>query len=212
MSRPAFEVGGYVRSDAALQQPDIRLLVNLVTIDSAAVGMQLEREPSLTIGGYQMTPSSRGYLEIVSPNPKDAPSIVMNALDQADDRDAAIRLVHYISKLAQTSALASYGLSEVFPGHAVQTDKQILGMWRRFASSGMRISGACRMGVDEASVVDPQLRVRGVDNLFVADISVLPTVVSGNTNVPAMALGHLAADRIRQAGSNVAAVSAGSAV
>lgn len=198
LSRPAFEVGGYVRSSPDLAGPDIRLLVNPVTLDPSPGAMRMEPLPGLTIGGYQMTPKSRGHLEIASADPNDKPIIVTNALDHEDDRRAAIGMVRYIRRLARTDALAPFDPKEIFPGVDVETDEQILSAWRRFGGSGMHISGTCRMGVDEASVVDPSLQVRGVQGLFVADISVLPSVVSGNTNAPAMALGYLAADRIRE--------------
>ncbi len=199
MSRPAFEVGGYVRSDPSLAEPDIRLLVNLVSIAATGGRMQMEDHPGMTIGGYQMLPKSRGYVEIASPDPDARPTIVTNALEHEDDQQAAVRLVRYVRRLAKTSALAPYALSETFPGPAVESEAQVIDMWRRAAGSGMHISGACRMGADEDAVVDPQLRVRGVEGLYVTDISVLPSVVSGNTNAPAMALGWMAGERIRKA-------------
>ena len=198
LSRPAFELGGFVRSDPALAEPDIRLLINPVTIDTTSAKLRMEREPGLTIGGYQMLPQSRGYVEISSSDPQAAPTIVTNALDHEVDRRSAINLVRYARRLAATAALTPYQPREIFPGPSIDTDEAILDIWRRFSGSGMHISGTCRMGTDEASVVDPSLRVRGVEGLFVADISVLPSVISGNTNAPAMALGYLAADRIRE--------------
>lgn len=198
LSRPAFEVGGYVKSDPGLEKPDIRLLVNPVTVDpTSAPAMRMERLPGLTIGGYQMTPMSRGFLEIASPSPDEKPSIVTNALEHETDRQAAVGLVRYARRLVATEALAHFSPSELFPGVNVESPEEILSIWRRFSGSGMHITGTCRMGTDPASVVDTSLRVRGVEGLFVADISVLPSVVSGNTNAPAMALGYLAADRIR---------------
>ena len=198
LSRPAFEVGGYIKTDPSLDWPDVRLLVNPVTVDPAAGGaMRLERLPGLTIGGYQTTPLSRGFLEIASAAVDETPTIVTNALEHEADRQAAVGLVRYVRRLAATEALARFAPSELFPGIDVESADDILSVWNRFGGSGMHITGTCRMGVDPTSVVDTSLRVRGVEGLFVADISVLPSVISGNTNAPAMALGYLAAGRIR---------------
>lgn len=200
MSRPAFEVGGYVKTDPALAEPDVRLLVNLVTIDASGTGrMQMEKQPGLTIGGYQMLPKSRGSLEIASADPEARPIITTNALSDEEDVQCALRTVRYIRRLAQSKPLAAFAPTETFPGAEVASDEAILDRWRRAGGSGQHISGTCRMGVDADSVLDPSLKVRGVEGLFVADISALPSVISGNTNAPAMALGYLAGDRLRVA-------------
>lgn len=200
MSRPAFEVGGYVKTDPALAAPDVRLLVNLVTIDAAGGSrMQMESHPGLTIGGYQMLPNSRGSVEIISPDPDARPAITTNALTDDEDIACALRMVRYIRRLAETKALAPYAPVETFPGADVASDEAILDRWRRAGGSGQHISGACRMGLDSQAVLDPSLKVRGVEGLFVADISALPSVISGNTNASAMALGYLAGERLRAA-------------
>jgi choline dehydrogenase-like flavoprotein len=84
--------------------------------------------------------------------------------------------------------------AELLPGDHVQSDEDILDSFRRLSTSGLHGTGTCRMGGDAASVVDPQLRVRGVAGLRVADCSIMPALVSGNTNAPAMAVGWRAAD------------------
>lgn len=196
MSHSAFELGGYVRSDPSLTEPDIRLLINPVTVDVTSKTMQLEKLPGLTIGGYQMMPKSRGYVEIASASPSAPPTIVTNSFDHEDDRRSMIGLVRYARRLAASAALSPYDPQELFPGREAQSDEDILALWHRFSGSGAHISGTCRMGTDDDAVVDTSLRVRGVEGLFVSDISVMPTVNSGNTNAPAMALAYLAADRI----------------
>ena len=199
LSHPAFELGGYVRSDPARAEPDLRLLINPVSVDPTSPKLQMEKEHGFSIGGYQMLPKSRGYVEISSPDIKAAPTIVTNALADEEDKRSSIGLVRYARRLAKTEALRPFEPSEIFPGPQVDDDDAILDIWHRYSGSGMHISGTCRMGEDAASVVDPSLRVRGVEGLYVADISVLPSVISGNTNAPAMALGYLAADKIMKA-------------
>lgn len=199
LSHPAFELGGFVRSDPSLADADLRLLINPVSVDTSSPTLQMEKEHGFTIGGYQMLPKSRGYIEIASSETSAAPTIVTNALAHEDDRRSSIGLVRYARRVAQASALRPYEPREIFPGAQVDDDDAILDLWNRYGGSGMHISGTCRMGEDDASVVDTSLRVRGVEGLFIADISVLPSVISGNTNAPAMALGFLAADRIKKA-------------
>lgn len=202
LSHPAFEIGGFVRSDPTLAEPDLRLLINPVSVDTTSAKLAMEKEHGLTIGGYQMLPKSRGYVEIASPAASAPPTIVTNALAEEEDRRSSIGLVRYVRRLAQSAALQPYEPREIFPGPQVEDDAAILDIWNRYSGSGMHISGTCRMGDDDASVVDTSLRVRGVEGLFVADISVLPSVISGNTNAPAMALGYLAADKIMKAAAS----------
>lgn len=200
MSRPAFEVGGYIKTDPNLSAPDVRLLVNLVSIDASVPGrMQMEKHPGMTIGGYQMLPKSRGLLEIASADPEARPIITTNALADEEDARCAVRMVRYIRKLASSDALKRYAPIETFPGADIQDEGAILDRWRRAGGSGQHISGTCRMGADGDAVLDPNLKVRGVEGLYVADISAFPAVISGNTNAPAMALGYLAGERLRAA-------------
>jgi choline dehydrogenase len=104
--------------------------------------------------------------------------------------------VRLIRRLYAQPALAKYVVEETWPGPAVQSDDEILDAFHRIGGAGYHAAGTCRMGADPGSVVDPKLRVRGVDGLRVADISVMPSLVSGNTNAPAMAMAWRAADLI----------------
>ncbi|MBV9996699.1 MAG: GMC family oxidoreductase N-terminal domain-containing protein [Caulobacteraceae bacterium] len=199
MSHPAFEAGGYVRTEPGLASPDARLLIGPFTVDGSARRLSMEREPGLTIGGYQMRPQSRGYIELASPDPDAAPIIHTNALSHPEDVRSSIGMVRYIRRLAAARALAPYAPREIAIGEERTSDEAILDAWNRQSGSGMHISGTCRMGSDAQSVVDTQLRVRGLEGLRIVDISVLPDVISGNTNAPAMALGWMAAAVIAQA-------------
>ena len=192
MARPAFEAGGYVRTQTTLAAPDARLLFGAFTVDRSGDRLSMERSPGLTIAGYQMRPLSRGSIELASPDPREAPVISTNALDDPEDIRCSVEMVRYMRRMAQTNALAPFAPRETYIGADVQTDDEILDAWHRFSASGSHICGVCRMGNDPASVVDPELRVRGVEGLRVADISVFPDVPSGNTNAPAMALGWMA--------------------
>jgi choline dehydrogenase-like flavoprotein len=114
----------------------------------------------------------------------------------AEDRASAIALVHYMRRYMQQPAIAPYIECESFPGPAKQSDEEIWEVFRRLSTCGTHAVATCRMGTDERAVVDPDLRVNGVSGLRVVDCSVMPSLVSGNTNGPVMALAWEAARRI----------------
>lgn len=119
-----------------------------------------------------------------------------NWLATEEDQRLAVATVRYMRAYANQPALARHIVKELLPGEQCQSDDEILDAFRRLATSGLHGTGTCRMGGDEGSVVDPRLRVRGVQGLRVADCSIMPSLVSGNTNAPAMAVGWRAAQLI----------------
>ncbi len=112
------------------------------------------------------------------------------------DRKLAIASVRCLRRYAQQPSLRKHIVQELLPGEQCQSDGEILEAFRKYATSGLHGTGTCRMGADENAVVDTRLRVRGVKGLRVADCSIMPTLISGNTNAPAMAVGYRAADFI----------------
>jgi choline dehydrogenase-like flavoprotein len=136
----------------------------------------------------------------ITANDPDAPlSIEPNYLSHACDRQTSIGIVRLIRRLFAQPALRPYVVEETWPGGDLQRGDEIVDAFHRIGGAGYHAAGTCRMGADEGSVVDTQLRVRGVQGLRVADISVMPTLVSGNTNAPAMAMAWRAADLITKA-------------
>jgi choline dehydrogenase-like flavoprotein len=122
---------------------------------------------------------------------------VANFLADEYDQAHTVSLFRYIRKIAEQPALAPYLGAENVPGPQVQTDEELIEASFQQGICGAHVAGTCRMGSDAASVVDPDLRVRGVDGLRVVDTSIMPTLPSGNTNAPTMALAWHAAERIR---------------
>jgi choline dehydrogenase-like flavoprotein len=161
-------------------------------------GLGLDPVPGMTIGGYVVNPRSRGEFRITSADPDAPPYINANFLAEAEDREASIAMVRYIRKIAAQPALKALMLGELAPGPAVETDEEILQVYLEQGSTAYHASGTCRMGSDEASVVDTKLRVRGVEGLRVVDTSICPTLVSGNTNAPTMAIALRASEIILQ--------------
>jgi choline dehydrogenase-like flavoprotein len=196
MSHAAHEAGGFIKSRPDLDRPDGQIGVGLYSMQASGQKVAIDREPGLTIGGYWMRPESQGELQIRSSDPAAAPYINPNTFAAAVDREASISIFRWIRRLATQPALAPYIERELTPGNDVQSDDEILEAYLKFGGTAYHICGTCRMGSDERSVVDPQLRVRGIDGLRVIDTSIMPTLVSGNTNAPAMAIALRAAQII----------------
>ena len=152
--------------------------------------------PGMTILGYFTRPESQGSTHVVSADPAVPPRIDANHFAAPADREAALALFKWLRELGRQPALAEWIVEETVPGPSVTTDEDILLNLLKLGGTSYHIAGTVRMGGDEASVLDPQLRVRGVSGLRVCDTSIMPTLVSGNTNAPAMAIALNAADMI----------------
>ncbi|MFS0736629.1 GMC family oxidoreductase N-terminal domain-containing protein [Sphingomonas sp. 1P06PA] len=201
LAHSPYDVTAFVRTQPGLDRPDAQLVCGPMSMDMAAwegfdKGIKLEDEPGAQILGFGLRPESRGSVAIRSANPDAPPRIVHNYLTHEYDRSVAISTVRYMRKLFAQPAIAKYIKTEMLPGREVETDDDILAAYNRMSGPAYHALGTCRMGTDADSVVDPRLRVRGVEGLRVCDISVLPTQVSGNTNGPAMATGWRGAELI----------------
>jgi choline dehydrogenase len=166
--------------------------------------VNIDAQPGITIGGYFMRPESQGTIRIRSADPAVRPHIIANHLSAETDVTSAISLFRWIRRLATQPALAPWLVSETTPGSAFQTDEQIIDAFLRYGNTAYHVCGTVRMGNDPQAVLDPQLRLRGIENLRVADTSIMPTLVSGNTNAPAMVIGLRAAELILASRAGVA--------
>ena len=154
-------------------------------------------------GAQPTRPTSRGFLEIKSANPFEAPAIHPNYLSTEFDRQEMIEGMRFLRKLAEAPALADIIESEIAPGKNVQTDEEFISDIRARASSVFHPVSTCRMGPDpERDVVDQRLRTYGLKNLRVVDASIFPTITSGNTNAPAIMVAEKGADFILQDHAN----------
>ncbi|MGE3690105.1 MAG: GMC family oxidoreductase [Novosphingobium sp.] len=183
MTRSVWELGGFVKTRPGLERPDAQIGVGLYSVGANGP----DNFPGLTLSGYTVNPVSRGGLKIVGPDMETPPQIDANFLGEESDRQAAVALIRYIRNIVAQEPLRQFVVDEVHPGPAFETDAEILEDFLDRASTAFHVCGTCRMGGDSASVVDNRLRVRGVEGLRVVDTSVFPTLVSGNTNAPAMA-------------------------
>jgi choline dehydrogenase len=150
-----------------------------------------------TCNSYHTRPRSRGWVRLRSSNPADAPDINPNSFAEPYDLDRHIDGIKVTQAVGQTRAMRKFVASEHFPGPGVKTKSDYAAIARAHARSSYHPVGTCKMGVDVMAVVDTQCRVRGIERLRVCDSSIMPQVVSSNTNAPTIAIAEKAADLIR---------------
>jgi len=150
----------------------------------------------MTASICQLRPESRGTIRIKSADPADAPEIRLNYLSTEGDKRTMVQGLQLLRRIMAAPALRPYVAEERDPGPSVSSDADLLAFIRARGTTIFHPASSCRMGVDDAAVVDPELRVKGVGRLRVADASVMPTVVSGNTNAATIMIGEKASDLI----------------
>lgn len=195
------QAGGFVRSRADLDRPNIQMFFSPVSYTKAPPGkrplMNPDPFPGFLVGAQPTRPTSRGHLEIRSRDPFEPVAIHPDYLSTEKDVQEIIDASRLSRAFAQAPALAGVVEAEIMPGPQVQTDDQIIADCRARASTVFHPVSTCRMGPDaRVDVVDARLRVHGLQGLRVADASIFPTLTSGNTNAPAIMVGEKAADLI----------------
>jgi choline dehydrogenase len=188
------EAGGFIRTRADLPAPDVQL--HFAPSAFAAEGLVPAEAHGLACGACVLKPRSRGYVAVGSPEPTAKPIIVHNYLDDPEDLRTAIDGVRAVMEIALRSPLAECISAPLF-APASESDSDIEAHVRTTMQTLYHPVGSCRMGSDETSVLDTELRVRGTEGLRVVDASVMPTVPRGNTNAPTIAIAERAADLIR---------------
>jgi len=185
-----FEATAFLRSSRSELTPDIQLhFLAFGFLRNANGVLELAPYPSFTILLNKSHPSSRGRIRLASADPTAAPLIECQLLQDQDDVDTLVRGITMVRAILAAEPIASLIDSELSPGPTVVNAPEIEAYVRRSTSIAFHPSGTCRMGVDAAAVVDPELRVHGTDNLWVADASVMPDLISGNTNAVCMMIG-----------------------
>ena len=174
--------------------PDVQF--HFATLSAELAGAKPHPWPGFTMSVCQLRPQSRGWVRIGSPDPLQPPAMQPNYLSTDLDRRCALAGIRLARKLAATNSLNPYVAEEYRPGSAATTDADLLEFARNYGATIFHPSGTCKMGSDALAVVDPELRVRGVDNLRVVDCSIMPTLVSGNTHAPVVMIAEKAADLI----------------
>ena len=194
MSMGVSQVCIFARTDPGLETPDVQFHIQPLSTDSPGEG--LHRYSGITASVCQLRPESRGHVTPRSADPQESPRIHMNYLATEADRRITVAGMKLSRRLAATKALGRYIVEEVDPGPEVAGDAELLEHARNRATTIYHPVGTAKMGTDAMAVVDPRLRVRGIDGLRVADASVMPVIVSGNTNAPTIMIGEKASDMI----------------
>jgi choline dehydrogenase len=190
LSTAANEIGAFIKAMPGALRPDAELLMGIPG------PRPIESLPGLQCTVRSLRPESRGFVMIRSDEPAAPPEIHGNFLSAEYDRKLIVHMIRYARDLLRQPLLRKYLGEEIFPGHSCSSEEDIINVCRQFGAQACDYAGTCRMGQDSMAVVDPMLRVRGVSGLRVVDCSIMPTLVSGNTNGPVMAIAWRAADLI----------------
>jgi choline dehydrogenase len=185
----------FVRTRPELARPDAQIY--FINFSTAKRGGVLHPFSGFTVSLSQLQAESRGWVRIRSADPKAPPAIHYNYLAAESERRMMVDGLKFVRRLANTPPLAGYVAEEFQPGARVQSDADWLAYCRENGDTVFHPTSTCRMGVDASAVVDARLRVRGLQALRVIDASVMPAVVSGNTNAAVLALAEKGADLVR---------------
>lgn len=193
---PAWDITCQFKSRPELARPDVQGIFAPIALDPSSADYKLAKHSGIIFFCYPMRPTTASSIHITGPDVVDPPEIGSRFLEAAAERDSTGAIVAAARELFASGPLARYRPTEEFPAAEVRTPEDAVEWARRGGAGIYHAVGSAAMGPDESQVVDPELRVRGVEGLRVADISVLPFQVSGNTVAPAMALGWLAAELV----------------
>jgi choline dehydrogenase len=182
LTMPPSQAGAFAKSDPSQPTPNIEWHVQPLSLDK--FGDPLHSVPAITPSVCNLRPSSRGWVRIKSGRFSDYPEIKLNYLNSEEDRRVAVDGMRFTRKIMAAKALAKYQPEEYRPGASVQEDLELQKAAGALGTTIFHPVGTCKMGTDAMSVVDDQLRVRGVTRLRVIDASVMPRITSGNTNAP----------------------------
>lgn len=188
----AGQVGVFARTQPDLASPDVQF--HFIPFSAAAAGEGLHKYSGFTVSVCQLRPESRGTIRIKSSDPTRHPAILPNYLAAEGDIKTMMDGVKLARKIAEAPTIEPYIKSEKIPGPEVSTDDELRDHIHNFGYTIYHPSGTCKMGHDAMAVVDDELRVHGVSGLRVADASIMPTVLSGNTNAGCIMIGEKLAD------------------
>lgn len=194
MSMAPSQVGIFTRSGPEKATPDLEFHVQPVSLDK--FGDKVHPFPGMTASVCNLRPESRGSVHLKSPDPTRQPAIAPHYLSTEGDREVAVRSILLARHIAAQPAFARFHPEEYRPGAEVQSREDLVAAAGRIGTTIFHPVGTCRMGADEASVVDPRLRFRALGRLRIGDASIMPTITSGNTNSPTLMIAEKAAEMI----------------
>jgi choline dehydrogenase len=197
MASNGVTAGLFTRSDPRLERPDIQVnLLEWSTLERSRDAVIPHGFPGFTLTPVHLRPDGRGTVRLGSPDPFAWPAVLFDYLRTEYDIQAALAGLRLVRKIAGQPALRPYVVDEIMPNAGVSSDTDLLDYVRRTGVSNQHPTSTCTMGTGSNTVVDPRLRVHGIAGLRVADASIMPVVVGGNTNAPTIMIGEKAAAMI----------------
>ena len=190
------ESGGFIKSSADLSRPNLQLHFIPAAFDDHGRDLKVMLNYAISVHACLLRPKSRGSVTLYGNKASLPPKIKLNMLAHEDDQKDMIQAVKVVRTILKQSPLRENNSDEMFPGSNIQSDAEILEFVKNKANTIYHPVGTCKMGNDELAVVDSELKVHGVNNLRVVDASIMPTLISGNTNAPTMMIAAKAADLI----------------
>jgi choline dehydrogenase len=203
MAMAPSQLGIFMRSDERFATPNIEFHVQPLSLER--FGQPLDAFPAITVSVCNLRPDSRGHVRIASADPSAHPDIAPNYLSTESDREVAAASITAARRLMQTQRMRAFRPEELKPGVAIQEPAELARAAGDIATTIFHPVGTAKMGTDAMAVVDPKLRVHGLEGLRVVDASIMPTIVSGNTHAPAVMIAEKAAELIRAAAAAVPA-------
>jgi choline dehydrogenase len=195
MTTPPATVNAYIKTEASKAAPDIQLLAFPMTYDTASVRPHVF--PGFSINVVLLRPESRGSVRLNSSEGREAPAIQFNLASAPRDIDPVVAGIRKVREICAASALDRFRPREFAPGAELHSDADLAASIGRIGQTSCHATGTCKMGSDPMAVVDARLKVRGMAKLRVVDASIMPTIVSGNTNAAAIMIGEKGSDMIR---------------
>jgi choline dehydrogenase-like flavoprotein len=196
MSMAPSQLGTFAKSDPGRETPNLQYHIQPLSLNK--FGEPLDSFPAFTASVCNLRPTSSGFVQIQSPEPGAMPTIQANYLTTDEDRQVAIDAIRLTRRIVGQSALRKYQPEEFRPGPEADSDDDLARAAGDVSTTIFHPVGTCRMGTDEDAVVDPRLRLVGLDGVRVADASVMPTITSGNTNAPVLMIAEKAAAMIKE--------------
>jgi len=191
MASNGIHAGLFTRSDPRLERPDLQInIFEWSTLERSAVRVKPHPFPGFTLMPVHLRPDGRGTVRLKTPDPLAAPAVLFDYLRTDYDISALLTGIRLCRTIAAQPALQPYVMDEILPGPDTNSDEDMVEYVRQTGVSNQHPTSSCAMGHGPNTVVDPRLRVHGVEGLRVADASIMPVVVGGNTNAPTIMIGE----------------------
>ena len=191
MASNGIHAGLFTRSDPRLERPDLQInFFEWSTLERSSVRVKPHPFPGFTLMPVHLRPDGRGTVRLTNPDPLAPPSVLFDYLRTEYDTRALLAAIHLCRTIVSQPAMRPYAMEELMPGTATGSDDEMVEYIRQTGVSNQHPTSSCAMGHGPNTVVDPRLRVHGIEGLRVADASIMPVVVGGNTNAPTIMIGE----------------------